>query len=276
MKLQMGIGLIALGLAGPVAAGAPDQAAIAEAGTIFADWQRAAHAPGLVHGIVADGQLVAVHGLGVQDVATGAAVTPDSRFRIASMSKAFTALAILKLRDEGKVSLDAPAETYVPELRGWAYPTSDSPRITVRDLLNHAAGLVEDNPWGDRQQVMPEADFTALLKAGVPFARAPGLAMEYSNLGYATLGRIISNVSGTRYQDYIRREIMLPLGMTATGYDIFASPRASQHRLSLAGQSLAARAGHEGRRVRRDGRGRNYRPRLCQMGRLFALRLAGA
>ncbi len=165
---------------------------------------------------------------GVQDIATGAAVTADSRFRIASTSKAFTALAILKLRDEGKLSLDAAAETYVPELKNWAYPTGDSRRITVRDLLNHAAGFVEDNPWGDRQQVMSEPGFTALLKAGVPFARSPGLAMEYSNLGYATLGRIISNVSGTRYQNYIKREIMVPLGMTATGYDIFASPPASR------------------------------------------------
>jgi serine-type D-Ala-D-Ala carboxypeptidase/endopeptidase len=73
---------------------------------------------------------------------------------------------------------------------------------------------------------MPEADFTAMLESGVDFARAPGLAMEYSNLGYAILGRIVSNVSGVRYQDYIEREIMMPLGMTSTGYDIFASPAA--------------------------------------------------
>ena len=58
-------------------------------------------------------------------------------------------------------ALDAPAETYVPELRGWRYPTSDSPRIRVRDLLNHVAGFVDDNPWGDRQQVLPDAEFTA-------------------------------------------------------------------------------------------------------------------
>ena len=218
---------LALSLATPLAA-APGPAALAEAQTIFSDWQRAAHAPGLVYGIVADGELVAVHGSGVQDVATRAPVTADSRFRIASMSKAFTALAILKLRDEGKLSLDAAAETYVPELKGWSYPTSDSPRITVRDLLHHSAGFVEDNPWGDRQQVLTEPKFTAMLKTGVPFSRAPGLAMEYSNLGYATLGRIISNVSGTRYQDYIRRELMLPLGMTATGFDIFASPPRSR------------------------------------------------
>ena len=70
---------------------------------------------------------------------------------------------------------------------------------------------------------MPEADFTALLRAGVPFARAPGLRMEYSNLGYATLGRIVGNVSGERYQDYIRDRIMRPLGMTATTYDFAAA-----------------------------------------------------
>jgi CubicO group peptidase (beta-lactamase class C family) len=81
-------------------------------------------------------------------------VTADSLFRIASMSKAFTALAILKLRDEGRLSLDATAETYVPEMRGWRYPSADSPRITVRDLLSHTGGLVTDDPWGDRQQVL--------------------------------------------------------------------------------------------------------------------------
>ena len=140
------------------------------------------------------------------------------------MSKAFTALSILKLRDEGRLALDSPAEAYVPEMRNWRYPTSDSPRITVRNLLTHSAGFVEDNPWGDRQQMMPEAEFTALLAGGVPFARAPGLAMEYSNFGYATLGRIVSNVSGTRYEDYIRRELMMPLGMASSGYDVLASP----------------------------------------------------
>jgi serine-type D-Ala-D-Ala carboxypeptidase/endopeptidase len=224
MKLCVALASLAAALAAPAAAAAPDAAALAKVDQIFADWQRAAHVPGLVYGIVEDGQLVSVHGLGVQDVATKAPVGPDSLFRIASMSKAFTALAILKLRDEGKLSLDATAETYVPELGRWTYPTTDSPRITVRQLLTHSAGFVEDNPWGDRQQVMPEADFTALLQSGVDFARAPGLAMEYSNLGYAILGRIISNVSGVRYEDYIQRELMAPLGMASTGYDIFASP----------------------------------------------------
>lgn len=225
MRQCVGVALLATCLATPAAAAAPDRTALAAVDKMFADWRLSAHAPGLVYGIVDNGRLVAVRGLGVQDINTAAPVTPDSRFRIASMSKAFTALAILKLRDEGKISLDAPAELYVPELKAWVYPTGDSPKITVRNLLTHSAGLVEDNPWGDRQQVLSEPEFTALLSAGVDFSRAPGLAMEYSNLGYATLGRIIGNVAGLPYQDYIRREIMLPLGMTATGYDIFASPK---------------------------------------------------
>lgn len=215
---------LALAMAPAARAEPPGKQALAEVDKIFADWRLAAHVPGVVYGVVEDGRLVYVNGMGVQDVDTRRPVTADSLFRIASMSKAFTALAILKLRDEGKLSLEAPAETYVPELKGWVYPTSDSPKITVRNLLTHSAGFVEDNPWGDRQQVLPEADFTALLKDGVAFARAPGLSMEYSNLGYATLGRTISNVSGVRYEDYIRREIMIPLGMTSTTYDIFSSP----------------------------------------------------
>lgn len=215
-------GLLALmpGLA--AAQAAPDRiaAAIPEIDRIFSDFQVGSHAPGLVYGIVADGRLVHVKVFGVQDLEVRRPVTPDSLFRIASMSKAFTALAILKLRDEGKLSLDAPVETYVPELRGWRYPTSDSPRIRVRDLLNHVAGFVTDDPWGDRQQVISEQEFTRLLKEGVPFTRAPGLAFEYSNFGYALLGRIISNVSGMPYDQYIGRTIQRPLGMGSTGYEV--------------------------------------------------------
>jgi serine-type D-Ala-D-Ala carboxypeptidase/endopeptidase len=188
-------------------------------------FQEAAHVPGLIYGIVQDGRLVHIRAMGVQDLESRRPVDAQSLFRIASMSKAFTALAILKLRDDGKLALDALVETYVPELRGWRYPTSDSPRIRVRDLLSHTGGFVTDDPWGDRQQVLPEAEFTRMLRDGVPFTRAPGTAYEYSNFGYALLGRIISNVSRRPYKDYIEQEIMRPLGMTSTGYDIDASDR---------------------------------------------------
>lgn len=205
----------------------PEQiaATFPEIDRLFEQHHKDAPAPGLVYGIVAGGRLVHVRGLGVQDTTTRRPVTADTRFRIASMSKAFTALAILDLRDQGKLSLDAPAETYVPEMRGWTYPTTDAPRIRVRDLLNHVAGFATDDPWGDRQQPLPEVAFTKMLAAGVPFSRPPQSAMEYSNFGYATLGRIVTNISGKPYQRYIAERIMRPLGMADTGYDIFKSPK---------------------------------------------------
>jgi serine-type D-Ala-D-Ala carboxypeptidase/endopeptidase len=189
---------------------------------IFEDFRLEAHVPGLVYGIVVDGELVHTATAGVQDLDGNRAVTPDTLFRIASMTKAFTALTVLKLRDDGKVRLDALAEQYVPELRGWRYPTADSPRIRVRDLLNHTAGFVTDDPWGDRQTPLPEAEFTRLLAAGVPFTRTPGTAFEYSNLGYALLGRIVTNVSKRPYADTIGHTLLQPLGMTSSGFHVEA------------------------------------------------------
>ena len=229
-RVPIGKALAALALLiAPVASAAqPDLAKIAAAAPVidkvFADYQLDSHAPGLVYGIVADGRLIHVRSFGVQELAQWRPVTPDTVFRIASMSKAFTALAILTLRDEGKLSLDAPAETYVPELRSWRYPVGDSRKIRVRDLLNHTSGLVTDDPWGDRQQVLSEAEFTALLRRPPPFTRAPGTAFEYSNYGYALLGRIIANVSGQPFDRYIRNTIMRPLGMASSGYEVRNSP----------------------------------------------------
>lgn len=193
---------------------------------IFVDSMQEDHVPGLVYGIVRDGRLVLFNALGDRDVATSQVdpITADTRFRIASMSKAFTAAAILKLRDDGKLVLSDPAAKYVPGLARWRRPTGDAPEITVGDLLRHSGGLVEDNPWGDRQQILTEDEFSALIAGGMDFATTPGTHFEYSNYGFALLGRIVRNVSGRPYQDYIREEIMLPLGMTSTGYDVFKSP----------------------------------------------------
>jgi CubicO group peptidase (beta-lactamase class C family) len=192
---------------------------------IFADYALDNHIPGLVYGIVSNGKLVHVRGVGVQDLESKRPVTPDTLFRIASMTKAFTALTVLKLRDEGKLQLDTPAENYVEEMRGWKYPTADSPRIRVRDLLNHTAGFVTDDPWGDRQTPLPDAEFSKILREGVPFTRPPATAWEYSNLGYALLGRIITNVSGQPYADTITQTLLKPLGMESSGFFVDAAPR---------------------------------------------------
>jgi CubicO group peptidase (beta-lactamase class C family) len=174
--------------------------------------------PGLAYGIVIDGELVYAAGLGERRLG---GPPPDARtvFRIASMTKSFTASAILALRDEGALRLDDLAEEYVPELRGWPPVTLDSARVSVRHLLTMTAGFPTDDPWGDRQQGLPLAEFASFLAGGVSFNWAPGTRFEYSNLGYAILGRVITAITGAAYHDHIRDRLLRPLGMTATGYE---------------------------------------------------------
>ena len=183
---------------------------------ILGDYARSVHAPGAAWGIVIDGELAHQGVMGVRDVAAKAPVDADTVFRIASMTKSFTAMSILKLRDAGKLSLDDPAEKYVPELKNLRYPTTDSPRITIRHLLTHSEGFPEDNPWGDQQLSESEAELSRMLREGIPFSNAPGIAYEYSNYGFAILGRIVSRVSGQAYDDYVTGNVLKPLGMTST------------------------------------------------------------
>ena len=222
LALCMMLGCCSWARAEPISTASPGPYEAAD--HIFADFCLDAHIPGLVYGVVADGQLVHVGTFGVQDLSSGRPVIADTLFRIASMTKAFTALTVLKLRDNGRLRLDALAEEYVPEMRGWKYPTEDSPRIRVRDLLNHMAGFVTDDPWGDRQTPLPEPEFTQLLHEGVPFTRSPGITFEYSNLGFAILGRIVTNVSKQPYAETITRSLLRPLGMDSSGFVADAAP----------------------------------------------------
>ena len=180
----------------------------------FAGWK----VPGLVYGVVLGTELVHTRGLGTLRV--GEDATPDGRsvFRIASMTKSFTAATVLSMRDAGLLRLDDPIDRYVPELESLRYPTTDSPRITIRHLLTMTAGFPTDDPWGDRQQGLDLGDFSALLRGGLSFAWTPGTRFEYSNTGYGILGRMITNVAGTEYRDVVRERLLAPLGMHATGY----------------------------------------------------------
>jgi len=195
---------------------------------LVAGYHRRGGQPGLAYGIVAGGELVHAAGLGVRYLG-GPAPDAGTVFRIASMTKSFTASAILTLRDDGALKLDDLAEGYVPELSGWPPVSPDSARISIRHLLTMTAGFPTDDPWGDRQQGLPLEEFAEFLAKGVSFNCAPGTRFEYSNLGYAILGRVITAVTGMAYPDYVRHRLLKPLGMTRTGFEVeeFEIPRQS-------------------------------------------------
>lgn len=186
---------------------------------LFKEYADSNHLPGVAYGLVVDGKLVYKGNIGYTDIEKKIRVTSSSLFRIASMSKSFTAMAILKLRDEGKLNLDDPAYLYIPELKNLKYPTADAPPITIRHLMTHGAGFPEDNPWGDRQLADNDKDLVEFINKQISFSNPPGIAYEYSNLGFALQGRIITKVSGMQYQDYIKKNILEPLGMKTTTYE---------------------------------------------------------
>jgi CubicO group peptidase (beta-lactamase class C family) len=190
--------------------------AFPEVDRLFREFATTSHVPGAAWGIVIDGELAHTGATGLRELETKTPVTADTVFRIASMTKSFTAMSILSLRDAGKLSLDDPAERFVPELKGLQYPTADSPRITIRHLLSHSEGFPEDNPWGDQQLGLSASQMEQLLRSGIPFSNAPGVAYEYSNYGFAILGTIVARASGSTYDAYLSEKILRPLGMTAT------------------------------------------------------------
>jgi CubicO group peptidase (beta-lactamase class C family) len=214
-----------------------DPDAFGKADAIAGDYFGRGGQPGIAYGIVAGGELVHSAGFGARAYGEPAP-DADTVFRIASMSKSFTASAVLLLRDEGALTLDDPAEAYVPELAGWTYGAADADPVTIRQLLTMTAGFPTDDPWGDRQQGLPIAEFDALLTAaGVSFNWAPNTRFEYSNLGYAILGRVVTAASGVPYDEFVRTRLLVPLGMSRTGFE------ASEFDRNLA---LGYRYGHGG------------------------------
>jgi CubicO group peptidase (beta-lactamase class C family) len=191
---------------------------------IFHDYAVQHHFAGLAFGIIAGDTLVYAGSYGVTDVDQQTPVTARSLFRIASMSKSFTAMAILKLRDEGKLRLSDPASNYIPELHAAGKLTHDAGPITVQNLLTMSAGFPEDNPWGDRQLEDKDEELLQLLREGISFSNVPGTTFEYSNLGFALLGKIITNVTGEPYQQYITEHILTPLRMTSSRYEYAEVP----------------------------------------------------
>ena len=187
------------------------------------------------HGVVG-GAFAIVHGdapalLGFHGEAhagSGQKVDADTAYNWASITKTFTAIAILQLRDRGELSLDDPAVKYVPELRQVHDTFGPVEAITIRDLLTHSAGFRNPTwPWDcddatncDWQPFEPTR--WTQVAAMLPYthvAFAPGSRWSYSNLGYVFLGQIIERLSGDDFEVYIDKNILKPLDMTASYFD---------------------------------------------------------
>lgn len=119
----------------------------------------------------------------------------------------------------GSLNLSDPVSKYVPEVKQIAPLGADSPPLTIGHLLTMQGGFPQDDPWGDRLLDMSDEDFSRLLTSGLILSNPTGTVYEYSNLGYAILGLVIKNISNMPYQDYITKNIFLPLGMENTVFD---------------------------------------------------------
>ncbi|MDM8002171.1 MAG: serine hydrolase domain-containing protein, partial [Bacteroidota bacterium] len=177
------------------------------------------HMPGIAYSIIIDTSLAWSGATGYSNLADSTPVTVSTAFRAASMTKSFTALAILRLRDEGKLRLDDPVSKWLPELDSLRYLSDDAPVLTIRQLLTHTGGFPQDDPWADRQLGTTEEELSDMIRDGLSMSNVPGITYEYSNLGYTLLGRIIKAVTGIPYQSYIDSVVFRPLGMNSTVWE---------------------------------------------------------
>ena len=200
------------------------QAILPELDKMYAELAEKEHIPGLVYGVLLDGKLIHSRALGYANIERKLPATASTQFRIASMTKSFVAMAALKLRDQGKLQLDDPVSKYLPEMRKLRAASADAPVITLRHLLTMTTGLPEDNPWGDRQMALDNAALERLVGGGLSFSTSTGDAFEYSNLGYIMLGKVVSKVAGMRFQDFITRHLLQPLGMSNTCWEYAKVP----------------------------------------------------
>ena len=171
--------------------------------------------PRMAAGVCIEGEVVSF---------TGHNASADTLFRIASMTKSFTAAATLLLRDEGALQLDVPIATYAPEFTTLTGPTTDAPPITLRRLLTMSSGLATDDPWGDRHLDITAVELDWVVAAGPIFGHHPSTAFEYSNLGYGIIGRVMQNVSGETAQSFISKRLLEPLGMASTVWEAEQAP----------------------------------------------------
>ena len=194
-------------------AGAPVDPPLAAFDAIAARAQAKHGAPGFAFAVVHHGRTVYARGFGLADVAQNEPVTRETPFVVGSISKQFTAVAVLQLRDAGKLRLEDPLARYLPAL-----PNANA--ITLRMLLNQTSGLhnyplTTEHPWPLTGAIAPRQIFAFLATDRPDFE--PGAQFEYSNANYAALADVVARASGMTYDAYLRRKVFEPLGMASSG-----------------------------------------------------------
>jgi len=211
-------------------------------------------AVGLAVGVVRNGRLEFFHGHGLADIASSTPITQHTVFRIGSVTKTFTAIAVMQLWERGLVDLDAPANDYLRAYKLIPIKASFRP-ATVRHLLTHTAGIPEVvrvsdllhpdwGPFGARPAIHsvkveePMPSLAEYYRGGLRLVVEPGTAFAYTNHGFATLGQIVEDVSEMPLERYLRERIFEPLGMAETDLvrsELVASRLATGYVLGPAG-----------------------------------------
>lgn len=163
------------------------------------------------------GKPVFVRSYGMANYELGVPNSADTVFRLASVTKQFTALAVMQLQEQGKLKVDDPICRYLTDC-----PSTWAP-ITIRELLNHTSGIPNFSSLPEWDEALSRRDYTpaelAALFHDLPLKFAPGEKYDYSNSGYHLLGLIIERVSGMAWGEYVKLHILVPLGMTHSGDD---------------------------------------------------------
>ena len=190
-------------------------------------YRRQLEQAGIVGGslvFVKEGAVAGTVFAGYQQLEGKRATDADTIYHWASITKMFTGVAIMQLRDRARLSLDDPAVKYIPELREVHNPFGDMSQVTIRHLMTHSAGFRAPTwPWGGDRAWHPfEPTRWAQVAAMLPYTElqfAPGTRYSYSNPGVIFLGRIIELLAGEDYEIYITKNIFMPLGMTRSFFD---------------------------------------------------------
>jgi CubicO group peptidase (beta-lactamase class C family) len=193
----------------------PDQAARID--KLFAPWNRPG-SPGCVVAVMKGGGIVYEHGFGMADLEHNVEIAPSTVFHVGSISKQFTAAAVLMLARDSRLSLDDPIRKYVPEVPDFGTP------ITLRELLHHTSGLRDweellvFDGWRIYGDVVTDADVLAAVSRQKDLNFPPGSEFTYSNTGYSLLAQVVARVSRQSFPDFTASQIFRPLGMRETHF----------------------------------------------------------